>query len=336
MRSAKVAERLIATLTLMVMITIFVFVAMRLLPGDPVDLILNQGGQVTADQLRALRANYRLDESLGQQVSGFVADLSRGDLGLSLTYNRPVLEVIGQRLPATIELTFAAVIISLGFSIPAGVISAVKRDSFIDRAIATFSYFGVSVPGFWLGIVLIFIFAVELRWLPTSGRLATGMTVHGATGFLIVDSLLAGDLHQFGTALRHLFLPALTLGAVMMAIVTRVLRSSMIEELQKDYIVLARAKGASEMRIVLGHALPNALLPSITIIGLQVGSMLGGNMIVETVFAWPGIGRMAVEGIFARDYPLVQGVVILFAFIFAIANLLVDLAYAWLNPRVTL
>jgi peptide/nickel transport system permease protein len=320
----------------MVMITIFVFVAMRLLPGDPVDLILNQGGQVTADQLRALRANYRLDESLWQQVSGFVADLSRGDLGLSLTYNRPVLEVIGQRLPATIELTFAAVAISLAFSIPAGVISAVKRDSFVDRAIATFSYFGVSVPGFWLGIVLIFIFAVELRWLPTSGRLATGMTVHGPTGFLLVDSLMAGDLRQFGTALRHLFLPALTLGAVMMAIVTRVLRSSMIEELQKDYIVLARAKGASEMRIVLGHALPNALLPSITIIGLQVGSMLGGNMIVETVFAWPGIGRMAVEGIFARDYPLVQGVVILFAFIFAIANLLVDLAYAWLNPRVTL
>jgi peptide/nickel transport system permease protein len=335
-RVAKLVERLLATVALMVAIAVFVFVAMRLLPGDPVDLILNQGGQVNEAQLRALRANYNLDQSIPQQLLAFVGGLAHGDMGQSVSYQRPVAEIIRQHLPATIELTVVAVIISLLLAVPAGVIAAVKRGTALDRAISGVTFVGVSVPGFWLGIVMILVFSVGLHWLPTSSRAAAGADAHGVTGFYLVDALLALNFSDFGTALKHLLLPAIALGAVMTAVLTRVLRSTMIEELQKDYVVLARAKGASEIRVVLRHVLPNALIPAITILGLQVGSMLGGNMLIETVFSWPGIGRLAVEGIFARDYPLVQGVVILFAFIFAIANLLVDLAYLWLNPRVTL
>jgi peptide/nickel transport system permease protein len=247
-----------------------------------------------------------------------------------------VLEIIRQHLPATIELTVVAVVLSLVVAVPAGIVAAVKRGSTVDQAISALTFIGVSVPGFWLGIVMILVFSVGLHWLPTSSRAVAGVAVSGPTGLYLIDALLALDLSAFGVAFKHLLLPAVALGAVMTSILVRVLRSSLIEEMQKEYIVLARAKGASEARVVLRHALPNALIPSITILGLQVGSMLGGNMLIETVFSWPGIGRLAVEGIFARDYPLVQGVVILFAFIFAIANLLVDLAYLWLNPRVTL
>src|SRR5690606_10348872 len=217
--------------------------------------------------------------------------------------------------------------------IPLGVYSAVKQNSLIDRIGMGGSFLGISMPPFWLGIVMILIFSVFMGITPVKGRLDFEYTIPTITGMYVIDSLIIGDFAAFKNALSHLFLPALTLGASMAAIVARITRSSMIETLKADYVILARAKGLPEWKVITVHALRNALIPTVTIIGLEIGVMLSGNMIVETVFGWPGLGRLAVDGIFNRDYTLVQGVVMFYAFVFVIANLMVDIIYTYLNPK---
>jgi len=219
--------------------------------------------------------------------------------------------------------------------VPIGILSAVKQYSLIDRLSMAGAFVGISLPAFWLGIMAILIFSVKLKWLPVAGRIDYQAGLKVITGFYVLDSLLTGNTQALVSSLKHLVLPSASLGAAMAAIVARVLRSSMVEVLRQDYITLARAKGQHEFWVVMRHALRNALIPTVTVVGLQTGVLLGGNMIVETVFGWPGLGRLAVSAIYARDFPLVQGVVMVYAFTYVAANLLVDILYTYLNPKIT-
>jgi peptide/nickel transport system permease protein len=270
------------------------------------------------------------------QLWYFLRDAVQGDLGYSYIKKQPVTILIGQRLPATIELAAGALLIALLIAFPIGIYSAMRQNSLVDRLSMAGAFLGISMPGFWLGIVLILIFAVWLKWLPVQGRIAHEADLEIITGFYVLDSLITANWIALWSSLRHLLLPSITLGAAVAAIVARVLRSSMLEILRADYVQLARAKGAPEGLVVLKHALRNALIPTVTVVGLQVGVLLGGNMIIETVFGWPGLGRMVVEAIFNRDFPLVQGAVMVYAFTFVLANLIVDVLYTYLNPKITL
>jgi ABC-type dipeptide/oligopeptide/nickel transport system permease component len=336
MRTIKIVERILATIPIMLGVTIIVFLFMRLTPGDPVDIMMGQGGAVGVGEMEQLRHEFHLDEPLSTQLWLFLRDASHGDLGYSYTQKRPVGELIAERLPATIELAAGAMFFALLVSVPIGIISAVKQHSLIDQFAMAGSFLGISMPAFWLGIVLILIFAVHLRWLPVQGRISFGTGLHEITGFYILDSLLTRNWEALVSSIEHLILPSITLGAAVAAIVARVLRSGMVETLRQDYVTLARAKGQTEFLVVMKHTLRNALIPTVTVVGLQVGTLLGGNMIVETVFGWPGLGRMVVRAIFERDFPLVQGTVMVYAFTFVMANLTVDILYTYLNPKITL
>jgi peptide/nickel transport system permease protein len=263
-------------------------------------------------------------------------DAVRGDLGYSYILKRPVTDLIAERLPATIELATGALLISLIIALPIGLISAVRQNSIVDRLSMTGAFLGISMPGFWLGIILILLFSVQLHLLPVQGRIDLDAHLQQITGFFVIDSLLTGNKAALLSSLEHLALPSITLGAPVAAVIARVLRSSMLETLRSDYVVLARSKGASENIVVLKHALRNALIPTVTVVGLQVGILLGGNMIIETVFSWPGLGRMVVNAIFNRDFPLIQGSVMVYAFTFVMANLIVDVLYTYLNPKISL
>jgi len=317
-------------------VAIVVFLFMRLTPGDPVDIMMGQGGAVTAGEIEQLRHEFHLDEPLPVQLWLFLKDAVRGNLGYSYVQKRPIGELIGERLPATIELAGGALFFALLVAVPIGIISAVKQRSLVDQISMAGAFLGTSMPAFWLGIVLILLFSVRLRWLPVQGRIDYGTELQQVTGLYVLDSLLTRNWTALISSLRHLVLPSVSLGAAVAAIVARVLRSSMVETLRQDYITLARAKGQVEFLVVMKHALRNALIPTVTVVGLQVGALLGGNMIVETVFSWPGLGRMVVQAIFERDFPLVQGAVMVYAFTYVMANLIVDILYTYLNPKITL
>jgi len=244
--------------------------------------------------------------------------------------------VIAERLPATIELTIAAMLIALAVAIPLGVLAAVRRGSLIDKAATVISLVGVSMPGFWLGIMLILLFAVHLGWMPVSGRIDYAFEVPRITGMILFDSLVQGRYAAFLNALHHILMPAVTLGLAMAALLMRVTRTSMIEVLQQDYIVFAEAKGLSRARVLVRHALKNALIPTVTVAALETGYLLGGNTIVEMVFGWPGLARVIVEGIYSRDFPLVQAGVLVIAVIYVTVNFAADVLYTLLNPRVKL
>lgn len=336
MRAALIARRLTVTIPLVIGIVLLTFVLLRLMPGDPVDIAMGSGGNVDRQEIAALRTALDLDKPLLTQLGLFAGRLLRGDLGVSIRDRRPVTALLLEALPATLELSFVALMLALLVAIPVGVLSAVRQRSAFDRIAMTGAFFGISMPAFWLGLVLMLIFAVVLGWLPTSGRLVAGAAVKPVTGLLLIDTLVSGQGALFGTALKHLLLPAITLGAELMAILSRVIRSSMVEVLHKDYIRTARAKGVAGWRVVLYHGLRNALIPAVTVLGLQLGVLMGGNMIVETIFSWPGLGRLVVGAIFARDYPVVQGAVMLYAITFLVINLVVDLLYTWLSPRIQL
>lgn len=336
MRGLLILRRVLATVPLMLSIAVVVFIIMRLIPGDPVDIIIGQGGAATQQDLDRLRQEFHLDRPLAGQLLLFLRDVARGDLGNSFTKRRPVTRILLAALPATIELALAALLISLVVAIPIGIISAVRQSSLLDRLSMAGAFLGISMPAFWLGIVAILLFAVRLDWFPTSGRIGYEVLLEPVTGFFLVDSILTRNWAALADALRHLFLPAVTLGAGLMAIIARVMRSSMVEVLREQYILVARSKGLGGGAVVLRHGLRNALIPTVTVVGLQIGVLLGGNMIVETVFGWPGMGRVVVDAIFSRDYPLVQGAVMLYTFIFVLANLMVDVLYTYLNPRIEL
>lgn len=335
MKKIKVLERILATIPLMLGVAILVFVFMRMLPGDPVDIMMGDS-LATEAEMSMIRESMGLDEPFGSQLLSFLGGILKGDLGNSYMFNAPVKDVILRALPATIELALAAIVIALLLGVPIGILSAVKRNSWLDRITMGWAFLGISMPAFWLGLVLIILFGVNWGLLPTQGRLDHFVELKTITGIYTLDSILTGNLEAFKSSVRHLLLPGFTLGANLMAIVARVVRSSMIEVLEQDYVTLARAKGLVEWAVVTKHALRNALIPVITVVGLQVGVLLGGNMIVEQVFSWPGLGRLVVDAIYGRDYPLVQGAVMLYALTFVVANLIVDILYTNLNPKIEL
>lgn len=335
MRLGFVVERLLQLIPVLLGVSLVVFLMMELTPGDPVEIMLGEL-RATPEQVESLRREMGLDLPAPERFVRFVTNAVKGDFGRSFFHRRPVADVIAERLPATLELTIVAMLIALAVAIPLGVLAAVHRGSVIDKAATVLSLSGVSMPGFWFGIMLILFFAVHLGWMPASGRIDYAFEVPRVTGMYLVDSLIRGRFDAFLNALHHIIMPAATLGFAMAALLMRVTRTSMIEVLQQDYIVFAEAKGLSRARVLTRHALKNALIPTVTVAALETGYLLGGNTIVETVFGWPGLARVIVEGVFSRDYPLVQAGVLVIAVIYVSVNFAADVLYTMLNPRVKL
>ena len=295
------------------LVSVAVFALIHLTPGDPARIILGEEG--TPEAVAALRHELGLDRPLPVQYVRWITRVVRGDLGRSLRTHQPVIQAIGERLPASFELGLAALTWSLVIAIPLGTMAALRRGSPVDVAATGFTIAGVSVPNFFVGLLLILIMSVTLRLLPPGG--------------------FAPLTQSIPDNLRRLILPAITLGTAGAAINMRFTRSSMIDVLRQDYIRTARAKGANWVRVITGHALKNALIPVVTIVGIQIGAIIEGAIVTESVFSWPGVGKLAVDGIFGKDYTVIQGIVLLGAFSYMFANLLVDLAYAWLDPRIS-
>lgn len=323
---------LMAVLVLFGVVTI-VFIIMRVFSSDPAAAVLGQ--HATAESMAAWRASYGLDEPLWQQYIDYLGGILTGNLGNSYFDYTSVAGQIASRFPATIELAVCSIIIASVFGIALGVAAAVHKRSFWDYASTLVSLVGVSMPVFWLGILLIILFAGTLHILPSTGRIDPMLQPVGGTGFYLLDTLLSGDFEAFGNALSHIILPAVTLSMYSLAIICRMTRSSMLDTLDEDYVRTARAKGVRRRRVQTHHALRNAMLPVTTVIGLELGSLLGGAMLTETIFAWPGVGKLAVDAIQQSDYPVVQGVVLLIGVIYVLMNIVVDVVYAYLDPRIT-
>jgi peptide/nickel transport system permease protein len=300
-----ILRRILAVVPVLFGVTLAVFSMLFLVPGDPVKMMLAEF-VTNPDQVAQMRAQLHLDEPILKQYGRFVTSAVRGDLGTSIRSRRPVTTEIGENLASTAQLALAAMLVAIGIGIPLGLLAALSRNSWLDVASMGAALLGVSMPSFWLGLLLIFVFSLHLAWFPATG---------------------GGDLH-------HLILPAVTLGMIAAAIIARLTRSSMLEVLGQDYVRTARAKGLGSFSVVVRHALKNALIPIITIFGLQFGNLLAGAVIVETVFSRPGLGRLIVGGILNKDFPLVQGVVLFVATIYVLINLLVDVAYAYADPRI--
>lgn len=302
--SAFLLRRLFLTLPVLFGVVTLVFSLIHLVPGDPVQIMLGEGAQ--AADVEQLRRKLGLDQPVLAQYVRYLQDLLRGELGVSFRFGEPVVRIIWSRYPATVQLAFLSLLAGLAIALPCGVLAAIRPRSWLDRLITSLTLLGISVPNFVSGPVAILVFSIVFGWLPVSGRL-------GAS---------------------HYLLPTLTLGASLSAILTRMIRAGMIEELQEEYVKTARAKGLSESRVLLRHALRNSLIPVVTVIGLQFGTLLAGAIITETIFAWPGIGRLTVQAINSRDYPLVQGCILAIACTYVTVNLLTDLAYGFLDPRI--
>lgn len=303
---AYLIRRLGGALVVVLGVACLVFLLIHLVPGDPVEMML--GEAASAADREALRQDLGLDRPLAEQLTQYLHGLLRGDLGASLYSRRPIGQLLAERIPATLELAAAALAFTLMLAIPLGIWAALHRGTLWDQGAMTFALLGVSMPNFWLGPLLILVFSLGLGWLPVSGREGTGAVI----------------------------LPALTLGASLAAVLSRMLRSSLLEVLNEDYVRTARAKGLSPLRVVWRHALPNAWLPVITLLGLQLGALLAGAVITETVFAWPGVGSLTIESIQKRDYPVVQACVLLISLSYVVVNFVTDLLYGWLDPRIRL
>jgi ABC-type dipeptide/oligopeptide/nickel transport system permease component len=284
-------------------------------------------------QLDRIRSSWALDQPLWNQYMLFMGSLARGDLGISMASGQPLTTLLYEKMPPTIELALVAMLISTVVGVGAGIIFATTRWRSVDYTARTFAILGLSIPWFWIAIIFIYIFSVKLRWTPVGGRIGVGIQYDVITNFLLIDSLITANGTAFVSALRHLALPSLAIGLTSAGFVARMTRSSMLEVMRADYIRSARAKGLRESTINLGHALRNAILPVLTLQGLQFGTLLGGAVITELVFAWPGLGRMLLDGILRRDYAVVQGTVIFVAFIYVLMNLLVDVLYRVVDPR---
>lgn len=327
-------HRILNLIPVLLGITVLVFLFLHLIPGDPAVVLL--GSRATPDQIAALRDRMGLNEPLFLQYFKFLGHLLKLDLGQSIFTGFPIVEEVKIRWPATFELSVAAMLIAIAFGIPSGVLAAIRRNSLLDNALMTGSLLGVSVPVYWLGLLLVYLFAVNLHWLPPGDRISieAGAQFQPITGFFVVDAILQGNIGALKDILAHLALPALTLSTIPLAILARITRSAMLDVLSQDYIRTARAKGLREFWVIGKHALKNAMLPVVTIVGLEFGTLLGGAILTETIFSWPGIGKWIYDGILARDYPVVQGGIIVVAITFVVINLLVDLSYALLDPRV--
>jgi peptide/nickel transport system permease protein len=352
-----ILRRILSSLPVLFGVMAVTFLLARLIPGDPCTAQL--GEKATEEICERFNREKGLDRPLPVQFGFFVRDTVQGDLGNSIRFSRPVTQLIAERLPVTIELGLAALLIAAAIGIPAGIISALRRNSAVDIGTMVVSNIGVSMPVFWLGLMLAYVFALLLKdtpfWLPPSGRLSSGVqslpfyevfgwevaegtarfrTLHFFGNLLIFNSLITAQWAVLADAIKYLILPALALATIPMAIIARMTRSSTLEVLGRDYVRTARAKGAPERLVILRHAFRNALLPIVTIIGLQLGSVFSGAVLTETIFGLAGVGRMLYDAITARDYPIIQGFTLIIAFGYVAANLLVDLSYAYLDPRI--
>jgi ABC-type dipeptide/oligopeptide/nickel transport system permease component len=324
-------RRLIATIPVVLLISLLVFLLIHAAPGDPADLLLSD--EASAQDIAEARQRWGLDQPIYLQYLRFLANILAGDLGMSFRYADPVISLIGERLPATSELAVASILIAVILGVPLGAWAGAKPNSWTDNLGSLFGFFGISMPSFWFGIMLILIVSGYLNWLPSSGRGTYG-TGDGQTGFYITQSLIAGNMNAIRDGIVHIIMPAIALGTGMMGIIMRVTRSSVIENMAEDYVRTARAKGLGEGAVLWRHVLRNALIPVITVVGLELGTLLSGSIIVETVFAWPGSGSLLISAIQARDYPLITGTVIIYTLAFVTINFTIDILYALIDPRI--
>ncbi len=327
-----IIKRILMLIPVLIGVSIIVFLIMRVFSPDPAPIVLGQ--HATAETVEKWREANGLNSPIYIQYFNFVKGAVTGDFGTSYYTKAPVLSEIMSRFPATIELAIAAIILASLFGILIGTVSAVKKNSIFDHSGMVLALVGVSMPIFWLGILLIILFSGILHILPSGSRIDPLLQPYGGSGFYLIDTLLSGDFEAFADTLKHLILPALALGMYSMAIITRMTRSSMLDTMNQDYIRTAKAKGVAGSRVIVHHGLRNAMIPVTTVIGLQLGSLLGGAVLTETVFSWPGIGNYTVQCILKSDFPVVQGVVLLIACIFVLINLVVDIFYAFLDPRI--
>jgi ABC-type dipeptide/oligopeptide/nickel transport system permease component len=320
-----IVRRLLSLVVILLGVSVLVFMLVHLAPGDPVRIML--GEEATFADVERLNRVYGFDQPLPVQYWRWLRSAIQGDLGMSIRQQLPVATIIWERMPATIELSLWSMVISIGIGVPLGVLSAVRRNTWIDFGSMFAALVGVAAPNFWVGLILLSQIALHVAWLPIGGR---GPAFGDAVWALVTrfDGAVMWD------HLRYVILPALALGVSLMAVITRLTRSSLLEVLGKDYVRTARAKGLRGLKVVYGHALKNAMLPVVTVVGVQFGALLGGAIVIEVVFSWPGVGRLIVNAISQRDFPVVQGSVLMLAIVFAVVNLLVDLSYGLINPRV--
>ncbi len=314
-------------------VTIVAFAFIRLIPGDPIEVMVGERG-IDPERHAKLLAEYGYDKPLWQQYLIYLGDLFQGDLGKSVVTKQPVVEEFFTLFPATVELGLCAIIMAVMIGLPIGILAAIKRGSAFDHGVMAVALTGFSMPSFWLGPLLIILFSGSLGWTPVSGRINVLYFIEPVTGFMLIDSLLSGEKGAFTSTLSHLILPTIVLGTIPMAVIARQTRSAMLEVLGEDYVRTARAKGLPPLRVVGLHALRNALIPVVTVIGLPVGVLLAGAILTETIFSWPGIGKWMVDSIFRRDYPSLQGGLLMIAAIVMTVNLIVDLLYGLINPRI--
>ncbi|RKP58553.1 ABC transporter permease subunit [Pararobbsia silviterrae] len=325
--------RLLSVVPTFIGITLLVFILIHLIPGDPVEVLMGERGITPAAHAEAMH-RLGLDAPLPIQYGRYLLHALHGDLGTSLVSSTSVMQEFLARFPATVELSLCALLFALIVGVPAGVVAALRRGSAVDHGVMGTALAGYSMPIFWWGLILIMFFSVKLGWTPVSGRIAVEYDVTPVTGFMLIDTLFSNDPGALRSALSHLVLPAIVLGTIPLAVIARMTRSSMLEVLREDYIRTARAKGLAPLRVIVVHALRNALIPVVTAIGLQVSLLLAGAVLTETTFSWPGVGKWLIDAVARRDYPVVQGAILLIALLVIAVNFCVDMLYGVLNPRI--
>jgi dipeptide transport system permease protein len=326
-------KRLALLLPTFIGITLAAFFLIRLVPGDPIEVMVGER-KLDAEAHARLVTQLGLDQPLLVQYGRYLKQTVSGDLGMSIVSREPVVREFAALFPATIELASAALVLALVVGVTLGALAALNRGKLIDQGVMGLATLGYSMPIFWWGLVLIMVFSVDLGLTPVSGRIAIEYDIEARSGFMLIDSALSGEPGAFTSALRHLLLPALVLGTVPMAVIARMTRSSLLEVLREDFMRSARARGLSPLRVTVVHGLRNALIPVITVVGLQTGALLGGAVLTETIFSWPGIGKWLIDSIGRRDYPVVQAGILISALTFIAANLVVDLLYGVADPRI--
>lgn len=327
-----IARRLISLIPVMLGVSIVVFALIRLIPGDPVIVML--GERARPEDIERVREEMGFNRPIYIQYAEWMGRVLRGDLGTSIINRTAVMDELKYRLSATVEMIVVGMIIGLIVGISIGIISALRRNSWIDLITTAGALLGVSMPIYWLALILVYALAVNRQIFPPSARLDVSLDVTRHTGFMLIDTLLMGDIRLFLNALWHLILPSCVLSTVVMPILARLTRASMLEVMRQDYVRTANAKGLQRRVVIVRHALKNALLPIVTVVGLQLGGLLGGALLTETIFSWPGMGLWTYRAILSRDYPIVQGAVLVSATIYVVVNLLVDISYAYLDPRI--
>ena len=314
-------------------VSIVAFAFIRLLPGDPV-MLMSGERVMSPERYEKISHELGYDRPVVIQYFDYLGNVLTGDFGRSITTKEPVLSIFAKLFPATLELSLCAIIFAVVLGIPAGIIAAIRRGSFIDQSVMGTALIGYSMPIFWWGLLLIIFFSGFLQWTPVSGRISFSYFFQPVTGFMLIDSLISGQKGAFKSAVSHLILPTIVLGTIPLAVIARQTRSAMLEVLGEDYVRTARAKGLPPLRVIGVHALRNAMIPVVTTIGLQVGVMLAGAILTESIFSWPGIGKWMVDSVFKRDYPVIQGGLLIIASIIMLVNLIVDLLYGLINPRI--